>query len=184
MFESASAQRGQTWPSLTTILTGKYPITHGVRKNGQNLRAEGFLTGAFLTNMLQADHRGFATLRKVKEGGNHAAKDALATAQAVAWLEEHGEERFVLWLHLMGPHKPYALPEEFPEMFRIESEELYDLERDPTEQQNLIEEQPDMAARLRDKLLLWIETKTQTAGTADLSDEETLRQLEALGYTR
>ena len=72
IFRQASAEKGSTWPSLTSILTGQYPITHGVRRNGdpveekhrtiaEILASYGYETGAFITNMTTAPNRGFAT---------------------------------------------------------------------------------------------------------------------------
>ena len=37
LFERCYAPRGQTHPSIASMLTGKYPITHGLRENGQGL---------------------------------------------------------------------------------------------------------------------------------------------------
>ena len=34
LFKNAQAPRGATWPTLTSLLTGKHPISHGVRSNG------------------------------------------------------------------------------------------------------------------------------------------------------
>ena len=44
LFENAYAPRGQTHPSLASMLTGKYPITTGLRENGYPL-APGYEDG-------------------------------------------------------------------------------------------------------------------------------------------
>jgi arylsulfatase A-like enzyme len=123
LFENADAPRGLTWPALTTILTGKYPITHGVRTNGDRIRPEhpliseilhgrGFDTAAFITNMERAPNRGFDTIEcfidTKKERKTQAEWDRDATDAALAWLERHHEGEFFLWVHYLGPHKPYT----------------------------------------------------------------------------
>ncbi len=120
-FSNAQVPRGSTFPSLTTILTGKYPVTHGVRKNGAFLSAdhltlaemfsdEGFATGGFFTNMLKAPNRGFDERVPIEStaGRTAAERDREATDRALTWIEEHRDESFFVWLHLYDPHKPYA----------------------------------------------------------------------------
>src|SRR6202035_3667047 len=69
-FDAAMAQRAATWPSLASVLTGLYPSAHGVAENGYGfpddlptlpklLHAAGYETGAFLSNMCQANHQGW-----------------------------------------------------------------------------------------------------------------------------
>lgn len=125
-FANAQVPRGSTFPSLTTILTGKYPVTHGVRRNGAILPAdheilpemlghEGFATGGFFRNMIKAPNRGFDARVPIASTANQTAAelDREATDRALAWIEEHHEESFFVWLHLYDPHKPYAPDSEF-----------------------------------------------------------------------
>jgi arylsulfatase A-like enzyme len=66
--------------------------------------------------------------------------------------------------------------------------ELYDLVKDPGESSNLIEERPDQAARLGDRLEAWSNPWREQAYGSDEAvpdienDEETIRRLRALGY--
>ncbi len=124
LFRNAIVQRGATWPSLTSILTSLHPQTHGVRQNGwplaasrpilsERLREHGFRTAAFLTNMTTAPNRGFDH----KETFEEEERDAVATRAALAWLREHRDRPFFLWLHWLGPHDPYAPAPEFRERF-------------------------------------------------------------------
>jgi len=123
LFERASAPRATTWPSLATVLTGLYPSGHGVVENGYELpddlptlplllRDAGYRTGAFLSNMCKANHRGWDAF--ACSGG----EDGKTVRRAVEWvrsLEEEGEERgegeggrpWLLWVHLFGAHGPY-----------------------------------------------------------------------------
>ena len=62
--------------------------------------------------------------------------------------------------------------------------ELYDLERDPGEQTNLVEAQPDRAGMLRDRLARILEqTARRAKGPEDTPlDAESLKHLRSLGY--
>ncbi|MEJ2086195.1 MAG: sulfatase [Acidobacteriota bacterium] len=132
VFEQVFAQRGLTWPSLTSIMTSRYPSDHGVRDNGEwlakskitlaeILRDADFDTAAFLTNMTNAPHRGFEHLEVFPVDSELASRDRptdmLATEAAMRWLEQVGERRMFLWLHLLGPHAPYSPPSEFAARF-------------------------------------------------------------------
>lgn len=114
LFEQAQAPRSTTWPSLATILTGLYPSAHGASENGygiadevttlgEALGAAGYATGAFLSNMCQANHQGFDAFACA--GG----QDGKTIARAVEWvtsLPDDGRPWF-LWVHLFGAHGPY-----------------------------------------------------------------------------
>ncbi len=132
LFEKAFAQRGLTWPSLSSIMTSRYPRDHGVRDNGQwlakskltlaeILNQADFRTAAFLTNMTNAPNRGFEHKEvfpvDAPEADRDRPTDTLATEAAVRWLEATGESRFFLWLHLLAPHASYAPPTEFENLF-------------------------------------------------------------------
>jgi len=115
-FERASAPRATTWPSLATVLTGLYPSGHGVVENGYELpdglptlplvlHDAGYRTGAFLSNMCQANHRGWDAF--ACSGG----EDGKTVSRAIEWvasLERDGDDRpWLLWVHLFGAHGPY-----------------------------------------------------------------------------
>lgn len=114
-FAQATATRGETWPSLVSLMTSTLPAVHGVLENGfafdariptlaEALRGCGYETAAFLTNMVSSPHPGFEHLDFYAQDG---ADDA-ATAAAVAWLAGPRREPFFVWLHWIGPHAPYA----------------------------------------------------------------------------
>jgi len=119
-FKNFFAQRGLTWPSLTSIMTALYPLTHGVESNEELLDAvfptlpeilkeAGYETAAFLTNYFQAPNRGFDT----KKGGAVGDLDRAVTDLALQWLGTRGDDKFFMWLHYKNPHAPYHPPQEF-----------------------------------------------------------------------
>ena len=64
--------------------------------------------------------------------------------------------------------------------------ELYDLDADPGETRNVVDEHPGVAARLGDALDRWVATTPQYRGDPDAGDtaidEQTRKMLRALGY--
>jgi arylsulfatase A-like enzyme len=122
LFTTAIAQRGVTWPSVTSIMTSLYPQTHGVRHNGHKLKPsfvtiaevlhdQGFKTGAFLTSMGTASNRGF--VEKVQRPKN----DTKVTRLAIDFLQRKKSETFFMWVHYFAPHKQYSPPKPFRSMF-------------------------------------------------------------------
>ncbi len=113
VFENAMSQRASTWPSLASVLTGLYPSGHGVNENGfgfpddlptlpKLLHAAGYQTGAFLSNMCQANHQGWDTFSC---SGGQDGKDV---RRALEWARTADPHRpFLLWVHLFGAHPPY-----------------------------------------------------------------------------
>ncbi|MCP4660098.1 MAG: sulfatase-like hydrolase/transferase [bacterium] len=112
-FERAMAPRAATWPSLASVLSGLYPSGHGVIQNGYELpdelatlpkllQAAGYQTGAFLSNMCRAHHRGWDELTCA--GG----ADGKVNRQALEWAEGLDPSRpFFLWTHYFAAHSPY-----------------------------------------------------------------------------
>ncbi|MCA9752847.1 MAG: sulfatase, partial [Gemmatimonadetes bacterium] len=121
-FSRAFVPRGQTWPSLATILTSEYPVDHGVRKNGQPfwpgipslaevLHDRRYATAAFLANAGGAGWTGFEVLQDL-QGDDRKAIDA-----ADAWLDTVGKRPFFLWVHLFTSHRPYTPPAPLAERY-------------------------------------------------------------------
>jgi choline-sulfatase len=113
VFENAMSQRASTWPSLASVLTGLYPSSHGVNENGfgfpdglptlpRLLHAAGYQTGAFLSNMCQANHQGWDDFSC---SGGQDGKDV---RRALEWAGKADAKRpYFLWVHLFGAHPPY-----------------------------------------------------------------------------
>lgn len=112
-FETAMSPRASTWPSLASLLTGLYPSGHGVVENGYGfsddmptfpklLHGAGYQTGAFLSNMCQANHQGWDSF--ACSGG----QDGKSVRRALEWAGGTKRDRpFFLWVHLFGAHPPY-----------------------------------------------------------------------------
>ena len=128
-----------TLPAHCSILTGTYPMFHGVRDNvgyrldpatetlAQILKQHGYETGAFVGAYVldrafglgtgfdfYYDH--FETQTGLRDTINLAqvkrpAKEVVD--QAVAWIQKANGHPFFAWIHLYDPHDPYDPPAPF-----------------------------------------------------------------------
>ncbi len=138
VFDAAWAPRGQTHPSLGAMLSGKYPITTGLRENGlqllpqhrtvfEHLQRAGFRTGIFLANLDSGDPSdawayrgadvaadGFDGRRRFEvrqESLFQSVWDDRVEQAALEFLQ--GARRgqpFAAWVHFYDVHKPYNPP--------------------------------------------------------------------------
>jgi arylsulfatase A-like enzyme len=136
LFEDARAVAPLTLPAHASILSGLYPVRHGVRRNGETVlapgastlaeraRENGHQTAAFVAAVVLAPEfelaQGFEhydappTPADVDEHLAASRPAAEVAARAVAWLGERDRSRpFLLWAHFYDPHFPYAPPAEF-----------------------------------------------------------------------
>ena len=122
-----------TLPSHSSIMTGLYPVQHGVRNNGnfflspemktlaelmkdQNYQT-GACVGAFVLDSIFGLDQGFDFYddnftpgkRRVNVLFNER-KAGEITRVGLRWLQEHKTDRFFLWLHYFDPHSPYFPP--------------------------------------------------------------------------
>ena len=148
-FEQAIAPMAVTLPSHTSLFTGLYPLEHGVYANmlhggvafggkpdiktfAELARANGYTTAAFVsatplkrTSGLDA---GFDTYDQPPDVRRPAAS---VTDAALAWLGQHNQERFFLFVHYFDPHIPYMAPEPYRSMFQTDADlEAYLAERE------------------------------------------------------
>jgi len=138
-FDVARAQTPLTLPSHATILSGRYPFSHGVRDNaGFRLPAsvatlpvwlhdQGYRTGAFVSAFPLDQRFGLARGFDVYDDRVGAAprstfleRERAATetvAHARDWLDSNDGRPSFCWVHLYEPHYPYAPPEPFASHF-------------------------------------------------------------------
>ncbi|HKX46346.1 MAG TPA: sulfatase, partial [Planctomycetota bacterium] len=122
VFAHAYAPRGQTFPSLATLMTGVPPFAHGAVQNRDVLDASattlaeafaerGFVTLGVTTNELLVEASGIAQGFERFAHFGDGDKDRAATEELVLLVRraraESPERPIFAWLHLMGPHLPY-----------------------------------------------------------------------------
>jgi arylsulfatase A-like enzyme/Tfp pilus assembly protein PilF len=141
-FATAIAQVPLTLPSHTSLFTGTYPMTHGVRDNGgytlgpelttlaEIAKNEGYQTAAFVSAFVLDSKwgldRGFDTYYDQFDLSRYE-RISLASVERIAeetveelipWLESVEGAPFFAWVHLFDPHAPYNAPEPFGSNFR------------------------------------------------------------------
>ena len=135
VFENAVASMASTLPSHLSMLTGLYPHQHGIERNSmvvENafqptdacrpiamfLKEEGYATAAFVSSWVVGTSTGidagFDTFDMPKRDSR---KGEATTKRALAWLAEHADEPFFLWIHYWDPHEPNLPPDLYASMF-------------------------------------------------------------------
>ena len=147
LFERAISVAPITLVAHTSILSGLYPPSHGVRNNGihyvseevttlaETLSSEGYRTGAFVSAAVLEKRygldRGFEIYDDDLSSGRNRHermvpdRPAEATIDsALSWVETlDPDDEFFLWIHLYDPHASYSPPAPFRDDYR---ERLYD----------------------------------------------------------
>ena len=141
LFTNAYSSVPTTLPSHVSIMTGQYPIRHGIHDNGifvltdaavtlaEILKAHGYTTGAVIASYVLASQFG------LKQGfdyyNDHFNQDGggipepiesyregkTITELAQKWLQENYEGPFFLWVHYFDPHSPYDPPAPFDRQY-------------------------------------------------------------------
>jgi len=136
-FDKCIAQTPLTLPSHTSILTGTFPLYHGVRDNGGFIVppgletiAEVFKTGGYQTAAFVAAYvldsrwglnQGFDTyfdqfdlskFETISLGNIQRPADEVLD-EALPWLDKKKSDKFFAWIHLYDPHTPYEPPPPF-----------------------------------------------------------------------
>lgn len=140
-FDRAYAHNVVTLPSHTNILTGLYPVTHGIRDNNgfrlaqstdtiaSLLKPLGFATaafvGAFPVDSRFGLDRGFDIYNDSYGDATGAADFRFAERRAenvvtpfLDWLGGRAQStRWFAWVHLYDPHSPYSPPSPYASRF-------------------------------------------------------------------
>jgi tetratricopeptide (TPR) repeat protein len=123
-------------------MTGRYPITHGLRLNGTSILSEeettlaevardrGMRTGAVVSCLVLESRFGlnqgfdFYYEEGISASGQQHGlwyderKAVKSVDRAVKWLHAESDRPFFLWLHLFDPHHPYDPPPPFKENYK------------------------------------------------------------------
>jgi choline-sulfatase len=127
-----------TLPSHTSILTGLYPLKHGVRNNGhplpegirtltEILKAQGYATAAFVSSFSVDSRFGlgrgfdvyddtFQSQQSLKTM-NEQRRAEETFDRFSRWLDKVPPGRFFCWVHYYDPHLPYDPPSPYKEEF-------------------------------------------------------------------
>jgi choline-sulfatase len=140
-FTAAQAPAPLTTPAIASLMTGRYPMHHGVQRDGADrlpddettlaeaLQKAGYRTGAIAGSLLLHPRHGLgqgfaqylesfseaARPREVPVMGLPAARVA---GKALEWLEGNHRDDFFLWVNFHDPHYFYSPPPPFDARFK------------------------------------------------------------------
>jgi len=150
LFEHNIVQAPLTLPSHSSILTGTYPLHHGIRDNGgfyldenhltlaESLKNKSYATGAFVAAFVLDSRWGLdqgfdyyydnfdltkyktVSLDSVQRRGDEVL------AEVYKWVENQSQQKFFAWIHLYDPHTPYDPPEPYKTEYKGSHFGLYD----------------------------------------------------------
>ena len=121
VFENAYNQENWTKPSVATTLSGTYPDTHQTKKDSsalpaevelvsEHLKKEGFQTAGFVANGYVSEKFGFEKGWDTFKNYIRLSKPSQAEyvyGDSLAWLKEHKDEKYFLYIQTIDPHVPY-----------------------------------------------------------------------------
>jgi arylsulfatase A-like enzyme/tetratricopeptide (TPR) repeat protein len=145
LFENAYSHSPQTLPAHTSMLSGRLPFEHGVRDNigfsvkpGERfvqhaLKERGYATGGFVSAYVLRSQTGFnqgfdeydenlppASPDKPLGQVQRSGEDTVAAA--AGWIDRQTSGRFMAFVHIYEPHKPYTPPPRFTAADRYDGE--------------------------------------------------------------
>jgi len=136
LFERALSHSPQTLPAHASILSGRLPFQHGVRDNigfsvgpgerllPSRLRERGYRSAGFVSAFVLRRETGIgagfdlfdADLPPAQPGASMGSvrRDGAETVRrARDWLATQPDGRFLLFVHLYEPHRPWRVPANF-----------------------------------------------------------------------
>ena len=132
LFERATSTAPWTLPGHASMLTGLYPSRSGLRDHdvtlpegvatlASTLAAAGFATAAVVNSHNLTPtfglNRGFAQYEYVREEVGRREPTRAIVDQAIAWLQEHRDERFFLFVHSYDVHSDYKSLPQYEQQF-------------------------------------------------------------------
>ncbi len=138
VFDRAYATMATTLPSHTSMLTGLYPLEHGVLANVGNggapfhpgpglrsivelARAAGYRTAAFVSCTPLKRVGGLDVGFETYDTPPGAERNARQTAgRAIEWIRQHAGAPLFLFVHFFDPHFPYRPPPKYANLFHTD----------------------------------------------------------------
>jgi choline-sulfatase len=134
VMESAQSPENWTKPSVASVLTGLWPMSHGTKQSEAKLsdkalmvsevfKQAGYTTGSFIANGYVSDKFGFNQgwdyyTNYIRENKSTTAEKVFK--EAADWVEKNKNKKFFLYVHTIDPHVPYDPPQEFLKMYQSE----------------------------------------------------------------
>lgn len=118
VLKNHSPQAPFTRPSLSSLVTSRYPVSLGINSNVPPLPPDattvaemfadnGYVTGGFVAQFLLSAHYGFN--QGFHDFYNHPNDTPAAAVyrDLLPWVTSHAADNTFTWMHLFDPHGPY-----------------------------------------------------------------------------
>lgn len=124
VFTNHHPQAPYTRPSLSSLVTSRYPVSLGITENlpplptnavtmAEMFAEGGYVTSGFLAQFLLGAHYGFNQgFHYFYNYPNDTGVDTVVH-DLLPWSEAHLPDNTFVWTHLFDPHGPYRPPAEF-----------------------------------------------------------------------
>ncbi len=129
VFKNHHPQAPYTRPSLSSLVTSRYPASLGITENvpplpqsattmAEMFAGDGYVTGGFVSQYLLSAHFGFN--QGFHYFYNHPNDTTVDTifGDLLPWTQAHLADNTFVWTHLFDPHGPYRPPAEFAAPFQ------------------------------------------------------------------
>ncbi len=111
-------QAPYTRPSLSSLVTSRYPAALGIADNVQSLSRDvttvaelfsgaGYLSGGFLAQFLLSSQFGFHQGFHAFFNHPNDTDAGVVASELVQWMSDHPKDNTFVWTHLFDPHGPY-----------------------------------------------------------------------------
>jgi arylsulfatase A-like enzyme len=137
IFDRGYSQASWTIPSMASYMTSLYQGVHRMSTSprseefrvlsprfvtlAESLKNSGMKTAAITSQVWFREKlgitEGFTEVISSRKQALQPREGQFLTDRALKWLDENGGDRFFLYLHYMGPHKPYTAPPPFKGRF-------------------------------------------------------------------
>lgn len=131
VFDHAQTPENWTKPAVASILTSLTPMTHNTKADsaelpqsalmiGEVFQRNDFATASFIANGFVSRHYGFDRgwdhyTNYIREARSTTAHTVFG--EALAWIAEHREERFFVYIQTIDPHVPYDPPDDVLQLY-------------------------------------------------------------------
>lgn len=128
-FDQHYTQAPFTRPSLSSMVTSRYPVSLGITDNvpplppdaytaAEIMADRGYVTSAFLAQFVLSQHYGFNQGFHYFFNHKNDTTTETVAEDLYPWLLRHQADNAFLWIHLFDPHGPYRPTADYEGRFR------------------------------------------------------------------
>ncbi len=128
-FDQHHVQAPFTRPSLSSMVTSRYPVSLGITDNvpplppdaytiAEIFADQGYVTSAFLAQFVLSQHYGFNQGFHYFFNYKNDTLSETVGGDFYPWLKRHQSDNAFVWIHLFDPHGPYRPTPDYAGLYR------------------------------------------------------------------